>query len=102
MPPSFPADDVPEPRVTYTSLTHHTAFETGLAIRKHFLDTYPTVDEPGGPGIVIQIQLFSGHILFAAAVGSGPTVGPGNWKWVEGKFNTVRKSGGSSWKMGQT
>lgn len=99
MAPTFPVDNVPEPRISYTSLTHHTAFETGLAIRQYFLDTYPTVDQPGGPGIVIQIQLFSGHVLFAAAVGAGPVVGPSNWGWVKGKFETVKKSGISSWGL---
>jgi hypothetical protein len=99
MAPSFPPLSTPEPTIIFNSLDHEVAFETGVAVREHFLNAYPAAGEPGGPGIVIQIQLFNGHVLFASAVGPGPVVGPSNWGWVKAKFETVKKSGMSSWGL---
>ncbi|KAG8999511.1 hypothetical protein FRB94_006154 [Tulasnella sp. JGI-2019a] len=43
----------------------------------------------------------TGHTLFACACGDESAVGPGNWEWVEGKTNIVKKHNHSSYLIGR-
>jgi uncharacterized protein (UPF0303 family) len=102
-PINFPSPTASEPRLILPALSSSIAFELGSGIRSYFLATHPDVAaaKPGAGGIALQIKLFSGHLLFAAAVGEGPIPGPSNWGWVDAKFGTVRKMGESSWAVKQ-
>lgn len=59
----------------FKSFSNDDAFELGSTIRRLFLERYGAQDK----GIVIKIELFSGHVLFSAVVGESPPVAKGNW-----------------------
>lgn len=87
-----------EATLVLDQLTNDIAFELGSLIRSTFLSTYDATKD----GIVISISLFSGHTLFACAVGKPERVSPDNWDWVQRKSNTVKRFGISSYLVGQT
>ncbi|TXT09117.1 hypothetical protein VHUM_02591 [Vanrija humicola] len=72
------------------------AWEVGCAIREAFL-----ARRKGDQGVIIAIELFTGHRLFAAVVGAPPVVGPDNWAWAAAKTNVVRRFGVSSLRKGR-
>lgn len=65
-----------EEKARFNGFTADTAFELGSTIRSLFIERYGGND---GKGIIISIELFSGHRLFSAVVGSSPAVATGNW-----------------------
>ncbi|KAN0060253.1 hypothetical protein ACQY0O_007582 [Thecaphora frezii] len=73
------------------------AYQLGSLIRENFLATF----DASTSGIVISIHLFTGHTLFACAVGSSPIIGPDNWDWIRRKSNTVKRYGTSSFLAGR-
>ncbi|CBQ68199.1 conserved hypothetical protein [Sporisorium reilianum SRZ2] len=87
-----------EATLVLPELTNDTAFELGSLIRSTFLAQF----DPAKDGIVISIALFSGHTLFACAVGNPLKLGPDNWDWVRRKSNTVKRFGRSSYLVGRT
>ncbi|KAL1407500.1 hypothetical protein Q8F55_006933 [Vanrija albida] len=72
------------------------AWEVGTAIREAFLK-----NSSEAQGIIVTIELFTGHRLFSAAVGAPPAVGPDNWAWAAAKLNVVRRFGVSSLRKGR-
>lgn len=80
------------------TLTNDSAFELGSHIRSLFLEHFDAARD----GIVISISLFSGHTLFACAVGNPDKLSADNWDWVARKTNTVRRFGHSSFLIGRT
>lgn len=60
----------------FKSFTEETAWTLGTTIRSLFLERH---GEDKSKGIVIKIETFTGHTLFAAAVGKTPVIGPDNW-----------------------
>ncbi|EPQ29097.1 uncharacterized protein PFL1_03386 [Pseudozyma flocculosa PF-1] len=91
-----------EARLRLPTFDFDAAFGIGSAIRSAFLQAHETGCASGVEGIVISIQLFSGHTLFSAAVGHAPSIGPDNWGWIQRKVNTVRRFGKSSFLVGRT
>lgn len=87
-----------EATLVFDQLTNDIAFELGSLIRSNFLSIYDATKS----GIVISISLFSGHTLFACAVGKPESVSLDNWDWVQRKSNTVKRFGLSSYLVGQT
>ena len=67
-----------EQHARFTAFTYDTAWQVGSAIRSGFLEKYPDAVKEGGPGIVCQIVLWTGHILFGCTVGNAPRVAPNN------------------------
>jgi uncharacterized protein (UPF0303 family) len=59
----------------FKSFDSAAAWRVGNAIRGE----YTTGFQQDTTGIVIHIELFSGHVLFSCAVGEPPFVGPDNW-----------------------
>lgn len=87
-----------EASLVLSNLSNDTAFQLGSLIRSAFLARF----NPAQDGIVISIALFSGHTLFACAVGNPLKLGPDNWDWVRRKSNTVKRFGRSSYLVGRT
>lgn len=87
-----------EAELHLSHLDNDTAFELGSLIRSSFLAEQNAATD----GIVISISLFSGHTLFACAVGNPRKLGPDNWDWVKRKANTVKRFGLSSFLVGRT
>lgn len=87
-----------ESNLILPELTNDTAFQIGSLIRSNFISKFDASKD----GIVISISLFSGHTLFACAVGNPRKVGPDNWDWVKRKANTVKRFGQSSYRVGRT
>lgn len=76
------------------------AFEIGSAIRERFLAAQAQGQFPNA-GCVITCSTFHGHQLFTCIAGDETSVGPNNWKWVEGKKDLVRLNHRSSYYQGR-
>lgn len=63
-----------EASARFSTFSADAAWEVGSAIRSAFL-----AQRTGNQGVIITIELFTGHRLFSAVVGAPPVVGPDNW-----------------------
>ncbi|WOO78549.1 UPF0303 protein [Vanrija pseudolonga] len=85
-----------ESAARFSTFSADAAWEVGSAIRAAFLER-----RVGDQGVIISIELFTGHRLFSAVVGAPPVVGPDNWAWAAAKLNVVRRFGVSSLRKGR-
>ena len=59
----------------FKAFSADTAFELGSKIRELFLKNF----DPKELGIIIKIETFGGHLLFASVVGNSGAVAASNW-----------------------
>lgn len=67
-----------EQSTIFTSFSASKAWQVGNALRDAFIKRFPKY-ETERKGLIINIELFSGHRLFSAAIGESPAVGADNW-----------------------
>ncbi|KAL7421029.1 hypothetical protein Q5752_003913 [Cryptotrichosporon argae] len=88
-----------EAAAVFSAFSASTAWELGTALRETYLSSYHT--DEASTGVVIHVELFTGLVLFSAAVGRPPVIGPDNWAWVRAKANVVKRFGVSSLRKGR-
>ncbi|KZO95999.1 hypothetical protein CALVIDRAFT_564276 [Calocera viscosa TUFC12733] len=92
-----PEVEAQETKLRFSKFDTEVAWKVGNTIREKFLNNPAWKDK----GIVIHISTFTGHNIFTAAVGKQNATNPGNWVWIEGKKNVVKRFNHSSFFVGR-